>query len=116
MGIRVYFLLFDGGMAALFLFMGYRFYKSQGRASRYIAGYNTKTEKERQLYDEAALCRCYGRRIMLWSTCFVVGFIIDSIILGVGIWVETLLFVVALLYHIFDMHKHAEARFKKQDV
>lgn len=112
MGVRAYFLLFDGGMAALFLFMGYLFYKSQGRASRYIAGYNTK----RQLYDEAALCRCYGRRIMLWSICFVVGFIIDSIILGIGIWVETLLFVVALLYHIFDMHKHAEVRFKKQDV
>ncbi len=101
-------------MMALILFLtGYRFYHSHGKASQYIAGFNTKSEEERRQYDESKLCRDYGKRIMLWSVPFLLGPALGLINLPIGAMVETAGFTALLGWHIWDMHENGETKYRK---
>ena len=41
---------------------GIYFYKSKGKAARFLSGYNMKSEDERKKYDENAMCKAYGKK------------------------------------------------------
>ena len=42
-----------------------------------MSGYNMKSADERKKYDENAMCKAYGKRMMFMSVPFIIGIIID---------------------------------------
>lgn len=54
-------------MAVIMLLFGIWFYRSKGQASNFLSGYNMKSAEERKKYDENAMCKAYGKRMMLMS-------------------------------------------------
>lgn len=109
-----YFHAFSLMMALILFFTGRYFYRSNGKAWRHIAGYNTKSEAERQQYDEARMCADYGKRIMLWALPFLIGLVLDAVRLGVGAVFECVGFALLLIWHILDMHAKGENRYRKE--
>lgn len=107
-------LLFNAGMAVFCILAGYAFLRSKGRASRFIAGYNTKSEAEKQEFDEEKLCNVYGRRMTLWSANFIAGIVIDSFFSGAGTVLAWCALVGMLIFHITDINKH-EKDYKKTE-
>lgn len=77
-------IIFDFSMAVLFFLFGIGFYKSEGNAVKFLAGYNEKSEDERKQYDESAMCKAYGKRMMFMSLPFLMGIIIDIYYPGIG--------------------------------
>ena len=95
-----FYILFDIGMAVIHFFMGLYFFRSKGGAARFLAGYNTRPLRERQQYDEEAMCRAYGKRMMAMAFPFLAGAVIDSFFPGLGCllaWVLWLLLLGLLL-------------------
>lgn len=113
--MRWYFSILDACIALVLFFIGFAIFRSDGKAARYIAGYNTKSDPERLQYDEPRLCADYGRRIMLFSLPFFLGAIIDFFFPLLGLCTEAVLFTALLLWHIVDIKKHAESRYKKTE-
>lgn len=109
-----YFYAFSLMMALILFFTGRCFYRSNGKAWRHIAGFNTKSENERQQYDGIRLCRDYGKRIMLWAAPFLIGLVLDIVKLGAGAWFECAAFTLLLIWHIWDMHENGETRYRKE--
>jgi len=56
--------IFDFCMAAIMLLFGIWFYKSGGKAADYLSGYNMRSADERRKYDEDAMCKAYGKRML----------------------------------------------------
>lgn len=110
--MRIILLSMDIGMAIILFFMGYAFFRSDGKASRFIAGYNTKSQSERQDFDEIKLCCDYGKRMMLWTVPFVAGFIIDCFFAGLGSVLAWASWIVLLIWHVIDMSKN-ENRYRR---
>lgn len=79
-----FYILFDLGMAVIFLLFGLYFYRSDGKAAMLLTGYNMKSEEERKAFDEVELCRNYGKSIMLWAAPFLIGAAIDCFFEGIG--------------------------------
>ena len=77
-------IIFDFSMAVLFFLFGIGFYKSEGKAVKFLAGYNEKSEDERKKYDESSMCKAYGKRMMFMSLPFLMGIIIDIYYPGIG--------------------------------
>lgn len=77
-------LWFDLPMAAVMFLFGLYFYRSEGKAARFLSGYNARSEEERKKYDEAEMCRCYGKRMMNMANPFLGGALIDVFKPGVG--------------------------------
>ena len=75
----MFYLAFDFAMAVIMLLLGCCFYKSKGKAAGFLSGYNMKPEAERKKYDEDAMCRAYGKRMMGMSLPFIAGIIIDMV-------------------------------------
>ena len=71
------YIIFDFAMAVIMLLFGIWFYRSKGQASNFLSGYNMKSAEERKKYDENAMCKAYGKRMMLMSLPFIAGMIID---------------------------------------
>lgn len=78
------FLAIDVMIALLFLAIGLYFYRSNGKAANYLAGYNMKSKEERVKYDEIEMCKAYGKRIMLMAVPFIVGGAVDYKFAGIG--------------------------------
>ncbi len=75
-------------LAAVSMFLlGLSFYKSNGKATDFLSGYNMKATKERLKFDEKEMCREYGRFIMLMAVPFLPGAVIDYFapLIGCGI-------------------------------
>ena len=104
---------FDALMAAIFVLTGYGFWRSDGRAARYIAGVNRKSEAEQRQYDTGRLCADFGRRMVLWSLCFIVGSAVDCFFPGIGSALAWGIWLVLLIRHVVDMSRH-EDRYKRQ--
>ena len=102
---------FDALMAAIFVLTGYGFWRSDGRAARYIAGFNSKSEAEQRQYDTGRLCADFGRRMVLWSLCFIVGSAVDCFFPGIGSALAWGIWLVLLIRHVVDMSRH-EDRYK----
>ena len=71
-------------MAVIMFLFGMWFYKSEGKATKFLSGYNMKSADERKKYDENAMCKAYGKRMMFMSVPFIIGIIIDIQYQGIG--------------------------------
>ena len=78
------YIIFDFAMAVIMLLFGIWFYRSKGQASKFLSGYNMKSAEERKKYDENAMCKAYGKRMMFMSIPFTAGMIIDIWHIGIG--------------------------------
>ena len=63
------------------------FYKSEGKAAKFLSGYNMKSADERKKYDDNAMCKAYGKRMMFMSVPFIIGIIIDIRNQGIGYFI-----------------------------
>lgn len=77
-------IIFDFTMALIFFLFGIAFYKSEGKAVKFLAGYKEKSEDERKKYDENAMCKSYGKRMIFMSLPFLLGILIDIQYPGTG--------------------------------
>ena len=95
------FLAIDVMMALLFLAIGLLFYRSNGNAANYLAGYNMKTKEEREKHDETEMCKEYGKRMMFMSVPFIVGGAVDykyagtGTVIAWGIWIVMFILLLA---------------------
>lgn len=111
--LRNFLIPFDALMAAIFVLTGYGFWRSGGRAARYIAGFNSKSAAEQRQYDTERLCADFGRRMVLWSLCFILGGAVDCFFPGIGSALAWGVWLVLLIRHVVDMSRH-EDRYKRQ--
>ena len=98
----MFYIIFDFAMAVIMLLFGIWFYRSKGQASKFLSGYNMKSAEERKKYDENAMCKAYGKRMMFMSIPFIAGMIIDIWHIGLIAWVIWFVMFILLL---MDRHK-----------
>lgn len=67
----MFYIVFDFMMAVIMFLFGMWFYKSEGKATKFLSGYNMKSADERKKYDENAMCKAYGK--LLWEETTVVN-------------------------------------------
>ena len=80
----MFYIIFDFAMAVIMLLFGIWFYRSKGQASNFLSGYNMKSAEERKKYDENAMCKAYGKRMMFMSVPFIIGIMVDIRHQGIG--------------------------------
>ena len=73
----MFYIVLDLVMGVIMFLFGMLFYKSEGKATKFLSGYNMKSADERKKYDENAMCKAYGKRMMFMSVPFIIGIIID---------------------------------------
>ncbi len=89
----------------MFLF-GIIFYKSDGKAVRFLSGYDMKTEEERRkYYEEKRMCRAYGKIMIFMSLPFIVGTVIDIFFNGTGYLIAWVMWVFLFILLIIDRYK-----------
>ena len=54
------YIVFDFMMAVIMFLFGMWFYKSEGKAAKFLSGYNMKSADERKKYDENAMCKLFN--------------------------------------------------------
>ena len=99
------YIIFDFAMAVIMLLFGIWFYRSKGQASKFLSGYNMKSAEERKKYDENAMCKAYGKRMMLMSIPFIAGMIIDIWNIGIGCLIAWVIWFVMFILLLMDRHK-----------
>lgn len=93
-------IFFNLGMAFLMLILGIVFIYSQGKAARFLTGYQPRSKEERRGLDEEQLCQIYGKWFLAMAIPFIIGTLVaffkDSLglIVGWGGWV--ILFILLL--------------------
>ena len=55
----MFYIVFDFMMAVIMFLFGMWFYKSEGKAAKFLSGYNMKSADERKKYDENAMCKAF---------------------------------------------------------
>lgn len=100
-----FYILFDIGMAAITFVTGILFYRSNGKAAKFLSGYNMKTSEERKRYDEPQMCRSYGKRMMYMAVSFLVGAVIDVWFAGAGCFVAWGVWFLMFILLLAEMHK-----------
>ena len=101
----MFYIIFDFTMAVIMLSFGIWFYRSNGSAVRFLSGYNMKSEDERKKFDENAMCKAYGKRMMVMALPFILGIIIDTQYPGVGCLIAWSAWIVMLILLLVDRHK-----------
>ena len=109
----MFYIVFDFMMAVIMFLFGMWFYKSEGKAANFLSGYNMKSADERKKYDENAMCKAYGKRMMFMSVPFIIGIIIDIPIgiiidnqyLGIGSWIAWGIWLIMFVLLLIDRHK-----------
>ena len=91
------YIIFDSAMAVIMLLFG--------QASNFLSGYNMKSAEERKKYDENAMCKAYGKRMMLMSLPFIAGMIIDIWYIGTGCLIAWAIWFVMFILLLMDRHK-----------
>ena len=99
------YIIFDFAMAVIMLLFGIWFYRSKGQASKFLSGYNMKSAEERKKYDENAMCKAYGKRMMFMSIPFIAGMIIDIWHIGIGYLIAWVIWFVMFILLLMDRHK-----------
>ena len=99
------YIIFDFAMAVIMLLFGIWFYRSKGQASKFFSGYNMKSAEERKKYDENAMCKAYGKRMMFMSIPFIAGMIIDIWYIGIGCLMAWVIWFVMFILLLMDRHK-----------
>ena len=98
-------IIIDFTMALIFFLFGIVFYKSEGKAVKFLAGYNEKSEDERKKYDENAMCKSYGKRMIFMSFPFLAGIIIDIFYQGIGCLIAWGIWFIMFVLLLIDRHK-----------
>ena len=101
----MFYIIFDFAMAVIMLLFGIWFYRSKGQASKLLSGYNMKSAEERKKYDENAMCKAYGKRMMFMSIPFIAGMIIDIWHIGIGCLIALVIWFVMFILLLMDRHK-----------
>lgn len=109
----MFYIVFDFMMAVIMFLFGMWFYKSEGKAANFLSGYNMKSADERKKYDENAMCKAYGKRMMFMSVPFIIGIIIDILIgiiidiqyQGIGSWIAWGIWLIMFVLLLIDRHK-----------
>ena len=101
------YIIFDFAMAVIMLLFGIWFYRSKGQASNFLSGYNMKSAEERKKYDENAMCKAYGKRMMFMSVPFIIGIMVDIRHQGIGCFAAWVIWGVMLILslRLFDALK-----------
>ena len=107
------YIVFDFMMAVIMFLFGMGVYKSEGKAAKFLSGYNMKSADERKKYDENAMCKAYGKRMMFMSVPFIIGIIIDILIgiiidiqyQGIGSWIAWGIWLIMFVLLLIDRHK-----------
>ena len=81
------------------------FYKSEGKAAKFLSGYNMKSADERKKYDENAMCMAYGKRMMFMSVPFIIGIIIDIRNQGIGYFIAWGIWFIMFVLLLIDRHR-----------
>ena len=81
------------------------FYKSEGKAAKFLSGYNMKSADERKKYDENAMCKAYGKRMMFMSVPFIIGIIIDIRNQGIGYFIAWAIWFIMFVLLLIDRHR-----------
>ena len=98
-------IILDLVMAAIFFLIGFLFYRSNGKAANFLTGYNMKPAEERKKYDENAMCKAYGKRMMFMSIPFTAGMIIDIWHIGIGCLIAWVIWFVMFILLLMDRNK-----------
>ena len=101
----MFYVAFDFVMAVVMFLFGIWFYKSDGTAARFLSGYNMKSANERKKYDENAMCKAYGKRMMVMSVPFIIGMIIDTQYQGIGCLIGWGIWFIMFVLLLIDRHK-----------
>ena len=101
----MFYVAFDFAMAVIMFLFGIWFYKSEGKAADFLSGYNMKSANERKKYDENAMCKAYGKRMMVMSVPFIIGIAIDIQCQGTGCLIEWSIWFVMFVLLLIDRHK-----------
>ena len=101
----MFYIVFNFAMAVIMLLFGIWFYRSKGQAAKFLSGYNMKSAEERKKYDENAMCKAYGKRMMLMSLPFIAGMIIDIWYIGTGCLIAWAIWFVMFILLLIDRHK-----------
>ena len=67
----MFYIVLDLVMGVIMFLFGMLFYRSEGKAAKFLSGYNMKSADERKKYDENAMCKAYGKRMMFMSVPFI---------------------------------------------
>ena len=102
------YIIFDFAMAVIMLLFGIWFYRSKGQASKFLYGYIMKSAEERKKYDENAMCKAYGKRMMFMSIPFIAGMIIDIWHIGTGCLIAWVIWFVMFILLLMDRHKRED--------
>ena len=97
--------LFDIGMAVMMFAVGFSFYKSNGKAVRFLSGYNMRPAQERKRYDEIQMCKNYGKRMMYMAIPFLIGAAIDIRFAGIGCLIVWGLWLVQFIFLLIERHR-----------
>ena len=81
------------------------FYKSEGKAAKFLSGYNMKSADERKKYDENAMCKAYGKRMMFMSVPFIIVIIIDIRNQGIGYFIAWGIWFIMFVLLLIDRHR-----------
>lgn len=101
----MFYIIFDLSMSIIMLLFGIWFYRSEGKAAKFLSGYNMKSEDERKKYDEKAMCKRYGKRMLFMAVPFAVGAIIDIPYRGIGCLAAWFIWFVLFILLLIDRHK-----------
>ena len=101
----MFYIVFDFMMTVIMFLFGMWFYKSEGKVAKFLSGYNMKSADERKKYDENAMCKAYGKRMMFMSIPFIAGMIIDIWHIGIGCLIAWAIWFVMFIQLLIDRHK-----------
>ena len=93
----MFYIIFDFCMAAIMLLFGIWFYKSGGKAA-----------DERRKYDEDAMCKAYGKRMMYMSIPFLIGISLDFRYPGIGCLIAWGMWLVLFILLLIERHKREQ--------
>ena len=96
---------FDLLMAILMFLFGLYFYRSNGKATNLLTGYNLRSEEERKKYDEKDMSECYGKRMMMMSFPFLLGAVIDIFVNGIGCILAWIIWIILFLFLLIERTK-----------
>ena len=101
----MFYIVLDLVMGVIMFLFGMLFYKLEGKAAKFLSGYNMKSADERKKYDENAMCKAYGKRMMFMSVPFIIGIIIDIRNQGIGYFIAWGIWFIMFVLLLIDRHK-----------
>ena len=101
----MFYIVLDLVMGVIMFLFGMLFYKLEGKAAKFLSGYNMKSADERKKYDENAMCKAYGKRMMFMSVPFIIGIIIDIQYQGIGYFIAWGIWFIMFVLLLIDRHR-----------